>query len=294
MANEKTLGEKLQSFPRSYLYALLFLVTSFPLFFTIAIPNKSSQAAQDFYEAVMAVPEGSTLLVASDWTNSTRGESAGEFKALLRIMMRRNIKFALYSTADPQAPQVAKDVIRKINEERLAKGEPVYRQWVDFVSVGYFPNAEAAANSIQNNVRAAFKDKKDFNETGQLRSVLESPILANLQKITDFPLLIVVTGSKTSNITIERITQVPLLLMVTGVMGPESQVYYASGQVKGLVAGLKGVYDVETQMETTWPGAINYDNGAKYYPTLHLALALLILAVIIGNVGMFLSRKRSA
>jgi hypothetical protein len=36
------------------------------------------------------------------------------------------------------------------------------------------------------------------------------------------------------------------------------------------------------------------DNGAKYYPTLHLALVLMILAVIIGNVGMFMSKKRGA
>ena len=80
--------------------------------------------------------------------------------------------------------------------------------------------------------------------------------------------------------------------MVTGVMGPESAVYYASGQVKGLVAGLTGVYDIETLMEKDYKGMTNLDNGAKYYPTLHVALLLLIIAVIVGNLGMLLSRRK--
>jgi hypothetical protein len=79
--------------------------------------------------------------------------------------------------------------------------------------------------------------------------------------------------------------------MVTGVMGPEMQVYYDSGQVKGLVSGLKGLYDVENEMQADFPGQVNLDNGAKYYPTLHIALTLLMLAVVIGNLGMYLSRK---
>jgi hypothetical protein len=72
------------------------------------------------------------------------------------------------------------------------------------------------------------------------------------------------------------------------------QVYYDSGQVKGLVAGLKGLYEIENKMEKDFPGQINLDNGAKYYPTLHIALVLLILAVITGNLGMYLARKRAA
>jgi hypothetical protein len=293
MADERTIGEKLQSLPKFWLYCILILATSIPLFFTIPIPNKTLSEARAFYQTVDSFPEGSTVLVASDWTNSTRGESAGEFKALLRMLMRKKVKIAVYTTADPQAPQVAKDVIVRINEERKAAGEEVYRPWVDFVSVGYFPNAEGAANGIQNDVRAFFADKKDFTPEGRLTSVLQSPVLANIKSVSDFPAVVIVTGSKTSNITIERITKTPILLMVTGVMGPESLVYYASGQVKGLVSGLKGVYDVETLMQTQWPNSKNLDNGALYLPALHLAILLLIVMVVIGNVGMFMSRKRT-
>jgi hypothetical protein len=292
---ERSLGEKLQSLPKPVLYTILILVTSIPQFFPVPLPNKSSQSSVDVFNLLTTIPEDQPVLIGSDWTNSTRGESGGLFKSMVRILMRRNIKFAIYTTADPQAPQVAKDVIRLLNEERKAKGQKPYELWNDWVSVGYFANPEGTANSINNNVRAAFADKKSPDSSGAMKPVMDSPVLANVKQVSDFSLLALVTASNTSNVTIERVTKTPLIMGVTGVMGPETQVYYESGQLKGLAVGLKGCYDLETMMAKRWPGKefVNMDNGAKYYPTLHLALLLLILAVVAGNVGMFMTRKRT-
>jgi hypothetical protein len=293
---ERTLGERLQSLPKHWLYGVLLIVTTVPLFLgdKIPVPNQPVQSSRDLFAKLNSIPEGSTILIASDWTKSTRGESQGQFKALLRILMRRKIKFAVYATADGQAPQVAKDTIRIINEERTAAGEAPYRRWEDWVSLGYFPNAEGTANAIANNLRTWLAGRRDSATAGGMKDVFQSPVLQNVNAVGDLPLLIVVTASKTSNITIQRLSgKVPLALMVTGVMGPESQIYYSSGQVMGLSAGLKGVYDIETLMAETWPGAKNADNGTLYYPTLHFALALLILTVVIGNVAMVLTRKGS-
>ena len=84
----------------------------------------------------------------------------------------------------------------------------------------------------------------------------------------------------------------------------------------GLSKGLKGVFELEQMMEKGlnypdyntaaikseehrdtpiqgFPGKQNEGKGTKYYPTLHFALALLIIAVIIGNVGMAMSRRQA-
>lgn len=294
MANgKKSFGETIQALPKPVLFLILIMVTTIPLFKEIPMSIKADPSSEALYERLAAIPEGSTILIASDWTNSTRGESQGHFKALLRILMRRNVKFGMYSTGDPQALQAARDTILKINAERKKKSEREYKRWEDYVSIGYFPNAEAAAQAIQNNIRTAFGDKKDFDSTGKPKPVFESPVLAHIQRVKDFPMLVIVTPSKTSNITIERVTEVPLVMFVTGVMGPESQVYFDSGQIKGLAKGLKGVYDIEKMMEGTFPGQTNADNGSKYYPTLNFALGLLIIAVLVGNLGMVLSRRRT-
>ncbi|HSI71790.1 MAG TPA: hypothetical protein VK934_01320 [Fimbriimonas sp.] len=298
---EVSFGDKLQSLPKPWLYLILILITSLPQFFPVPLPNKPNKASEDLFHLLTTIPVDKPVLIGSDWTNSTRGESGGEFKSLVRILMRRNIKFAVYGF-DPQAPQVVKDVIRNLNAEAKANGQKEYLVWNDWVSIGYFPNAEGTVNAINNNVRSAFADKKSPDDSGKMQPVMSSPVLKNVKSVSDFSCLIVATASNTSNVTIERITKVPLAMMVTGVMGPETQVYYDSGQLKGLAIGLKGCYDLETLMASykdpatgaDWSGKqyVNMDNGAKYYPTLHLALLLMIGAVVAGNVGMLLTRKK--
>lgn len=302
------LGEKLQSLPKPALFLVLIVLTSVPLFVNITIPNKEAKPSANFYTMVTGTVDSSfpsfkntidpskPILIQTDWTTSTRGESAGQFKSLMRILMQRNIKFCFYSAGDPQAPQVALDYIQMINDERKKEGLRQYERWTDYVDAGYFPGAEAICNAIQNNFGTAFGNVKDKNAHGDQTPIFQSPVLQGVSKVSDFSVMILVTGSNTSNIAIERIKSVPMIMMVTGVMGPETQVYYDSGQLKGLVTGLKGLYDMESLMKSDpqFKGEVTLDNGAKYYPTLHLALVLMILAVVIGNVGMFMTKRRSS
>lgn len=299
----RNLGARLQSLPKPAIYFILILVTTIPLFFKMKVPNTPDPASIDLYTRLMTLPTDKPILIASDWTGSTRGESKGAFNAIVKILMRRGIKFAIYSTGDPQAPRVYQDAIAELNAERVRRGEKPFERWNDWVNVGYFPGSEAATNGIATDIRATFGGRKE-NAPGQgQRDVLGSPVFQGVNKVSDFSLLLVITASKTSNFTIERIKkgQPPLAMAVTGVMVPETNNFYQSGQIIGFAGGLKGVYDLEGLMDTGiptanppipgFPGMENAGQGTAYYPTLHFAMFLLIVMVVIGNVGMFLSRR---
>ena len=105
--NETNVWSKLQTLDRRILYAVLVVTTAASLFIHVEIPVNADVSSKDLYIALMDIPPEKTILIESDWTNSTRGESAGHFEALMRILMSRGQKFAIYSLADPQAPQVA-------------------------------------------------------------------------------------------------------------------------------------------------------------------------------------------
>ncbi len=303
--SNRALGAKLQALPKVWIYIILLITCSLPLFATIKVPNEPSESSIDLYTSLMKLPEGSTILLSSDWTGSTRGESSGHFDCIVRILMRRKIKFCLYSTADPQAPQVAQDSIARLTAEHAKEGGEAYSRWKDWVNVGFFPNAESAINGISNDLKGSFASRKDIPPGGQPTSVFESPVMQGRAKVQDFAMLVVITASKTSNFTVARcFGKLPLAFAVTGVMGPETNVYYSSKQLVGFANGLKGAYDLETMMENgvevkgenfpPFKGKTNAGKGFKYYPTLHFALFLLIIMVILGNVGMFLSKKGGA
>jgi hypothetical protein len=301
----QNLGTKLQSLPRQWLYLLLIICATVPLFFTVKLPDQPEESSTDLFANLMNLKPGDKVLIGTDWTNGTRAESAGEMEALLRILIRKGVKMAVYSTGDPQSPQVFRDTMANIAADEAKHGEPLYKPFDDYVVCGYFPNSEGQTLAINNNVRAAFAGKTDHAPNGPPTDVLQSPVFQDVKSVSDFKFLVLVSPSNTDTITLERVKKTPLMFMVTGVMVPTDQPYYASGQLKGLCPGIKGVFDLEHLMAVGlkqgesskwgaipgWPDKTNEGRGTKYYFALHVCLALLILAVLVGNIGMYLSKK---
>lgn len=309
-SNGKSLGEKLLSVPKSVLYLLLVLATSIPLFKPFPVPNRTSSASNDFYRTLQTMPEGSTIMLQSDWTNGTRGESRGQFDEFMRICMRRKLKVALCSVGDPQAPEVAKFTIEKLVAEHEKEFGVKYERWNDWVYAGYFPGAEGTGQAFAADFYNAIKEKRDKAPDGSEKPIVQSPVMQNIKKLGDFGAYAIITGTKSSRIMIERLgRKVTMLASVTGVMGPETLNYYVTGQLSGLVIGLKGSYDVEMLMEKgaeltdargnpvsipPYTGKSNLGRANLYVGPLHAAIGLMILAVIIGNIGVVLTRKKEA
>jgi hypothetical protein len=303
---------KQKGIPKYYVYLLLILAATIPLFFNIPVPGKPSDASVDAFKALMSLKEGDKVLIASDWTGSTRGESKAHMKSILRLLMRKQIKFAIWSSADPQSPRCAIDVVNEVNSEEGGK----YKRWNDWVLCGYYPNADVAINAAGSDIRKAFGTRKETTPEGQLKPVFESPVLNMIKDVKDFALVLDVTASKTSDFHVQFMSsKAKLLFAVTGVMVPETQVYYNSGQCVGFLGGLQGVFDLEQMMEnglnvpgeggkpkisstkvkeqiTGFPGQNNLGNGTKYYPTLHFALLLMIVLIVIGNIEMLKAKKQ--
>lgn len=304
--------------PREALFAALFVVCSILVFVSIELPNRVSNNSADLYQVLKSIDKSKPVILQSDWTKSTRGESGAQFDALVRILIRERVKIALMSGADPQAPEVARAAIRRIAEEtEKVTGEP-YRQWEDWVFIGFFPGIEASLQSFSSNLRNALSANKDSDTAGVKRSVMDSPVFAGVNRIEDIGAYIIVTASKTSRIAIERLSgKVTMLGLVTGVMGPETYNYYQSGQLAGLAIGLKGAYDMESMMAygLNTPDAdgkikvsnakvtdqiegysggdfVNLANGQKYIVPLHGAIILLITAIVLGNIETIRQRRR--
>ncbi|MBS1721760.1 MAG: hypothetical protein JSS66_02005 [Armatimonadetes bacterium] len=314
-----TFLERMQNLDRRILYAILVVFTTVPLFIKTDLPVEPDAYTKALYYRLMTIPQDKTVFLQSDWTVSTRGENAGHMEALLRILMSRKIKFVVYSVGDAQAPGVYREVIRNINLERKEAGLTEYKTWDDYVDLAYFPNAEGTLNAIAFDVRKAFASRrvKDPN-TGSDRPAFESPVLSKVQTVGDAGLYMIVTASSTVDRAVERLNErTNLAVMCTGVIGPSALPWYQAGQIKGVAIGLKGVYDMEYMMkyglnhpdpnkngriEVPWAGKEDksaepvtegktFARGSLYYLSFHFAILLLIIAVILGNVGMFLGRK---
>lgn len=317
MSDEKNFWDKLQAIDRRWLYGILLILTSAGLFIPVEIPVRPDKSSIDLYVELTKISTDKVILVQSDWTNSTRGENAGHFEALVRFLMARGYKFVVYSYADPQAPQVSRDALARVLQERKDAGLFEYREWYDYLNIGYFPNAEAQTVALDNDIRTAWGTKKIRNPVTKSNvSVFDSPVLENIKSVDDAGFLMIVTASNTIDIAVERLSDnvIPLGCMCTGVVGPSVMPYHQAGQVVGIAIGLKGVYDFEYMMhyginvkdssgtmmvkykDQTFTfdkleEGVTFGRGKSYFATLHVALILLILAVIVGNVGLAMSKR---
>jgi hypothetical protein len=306
-----------QKIKREYLFLVLVVSLSATLIgLKKALPQIPDSNSMDLYAVMMTSDPNKPVFIQSDWTNSTRGESRGHFQGLVRSLMATNRKFVFYSVADPQAPQVARDAIRTINQERKKQGLREYKPWDDYLDLGLFPNAENSLNSFSNSIKSAWGGRRAKDSTGRERPVFDSPVLQGVTKIEDCGAYYVVSASNSIDIAIERLgTKVTMGGLVTGVMGPGMLPYYRSGQLKGLTIGLVGVYDLEYMMEhgintadeagnivvknrtkpeqviPPVPEGTTFGQGATNNLALHIALTLMILAIALGNVGMIAKKK---
>ena len=315
---KRSFWEVAQSLDRRILYLLLFVVTSVAVLFRgVILPTSVTEHTIAFYREVMSIPSGSTVFVESDWTYSTRGENLGQLEALLRILHARKIKFVLYSLTDPQAPEVAAEVINKLNQEFVSRKQAPLIKWEDWVNIEYFPDSTSFLASLVLNLPKTLESIQNVAPSGKLTSVMKSPVLEKIHKIQDVRMLVVITGTNIIRTLIRLLGQppkVPLTTMVTGVWGPEILNFYTAKLVSGVIIGLHGTVELETMMANgvnvldpngkinvrsqtpgeipALQGSVTYGRGMSYYFALHVTFILVILAIILGNIGYFMTRRK--
>ncbi len=316
---KKSFGDLLQSLNRSVLYLILFVVVSIPLvvskYVDQPLPVKPEDYTKDTYTLLRNLGPNDTIILDSGFTNSSRGENGGQLEGVLRMMIRQRVKFILYSSVDPQSPQIARDFIRRINKE--FPEDQQYKKWTDYIDLGFFSDSPTMLQAMGQDLKRAWQNRTTRDLDGKSKDIFMSPPLKNINRIEDIKAYITIAASSIMPTIVPRVgKKVSVISMITGVMFPEQLNYYRSGQLKGLVNGLGGCVELETLMENGIDASgnvvnkaaerevpmvadpsekgekqKNYNRGMAYYLALHAALALLILAVIVGNIGMFLSRR---
>ncbi len=275
--------QTLYAIDRRVLYGILMLLVGWQVLKPITVPNVTMGMSKDLFDKIESLNPGDVVLIESDWTTSTAGESRGQFKALIRHLMRKEVKFVT-TAIDPLAPGIGEIFIEEVKREEPPDG-PRYQKGRDYEIAGYFPNAENHVQAMVTNVR------KELNSKG----LANSPVLVGISDLSDMKAVILVTASSSINVWYERLrNKAPLGLMCTAVMAGENIPYHASGQLFGMTIGAKGAFDYETLLNEHYPDEKykNLDTGSRYMSPLFFALLLLIVSVIIGNIAMVMLRKK--
>ena len=270
----------MQALDRRVIYVILLLSIIVPLLashFTVPIvPSKQSQDFYDTVENIGRTQPDKLVIVDGNWSPSTRGENQWQTEAILTHLMKRHLHFAILSF-DPQNNTVTQQII----DQLAPKYGYVYGR--DYVNWGYRPVAVYAptlkglVQSIPGTI------KKDYKGV----PLASLGVMQGVQNMKDVSAVIEITPSATVDAWIGLVQgayHTPILFAPTAVMAPTYYPYLDSGQLSGMLTGVKGAGDYEYLIGTQ-------GFGTRATGALSLVYGLLIVLIILGNVGYYVTRR---
>ncbi len=222
------------------------------------------------YQLVNALPADKPVLIAADFDAGLSGEIGYTSQAFFEHLMLRNIPMATLST-NPAGSALMGNMLSAA-QARVSTYDLAART----VQFGYLAGGSVALQSMASDVHMALP------YTAELFPAWTNPLLVNIQKISDFGALVVMTDdADTGRYWVEQVQPalegIPLIVVTSAQSAPMLLPYYESGQINGVIAGMAGGTAYEQILQI--PGESTFYFGA--YQSLVLVVFVLIL---IGGV----------
>jgi hypothetical protein len=268
---------------------LMFLLVAGLTLGALCLPVRTSvpvgRQARGLYDAVEAAARkrqqtGKGIIVLSvNWDAATLAESRPQTVALLRHLVRLRTPFAFAELNSPQSPQLAELAL-----EQASEGTARPRYGVDYVNWGFKQANEAFIQGMAKDIPGSIG--LDLRGTPLERV----PVMRGIRSFSDVNLIVDITAADTIRAWISFVSQpygTPLGIACTAVMAPEQYPFLDSGQLVGMLTGMKGAAEYEALV-----GAPDFATRGMIGQS--AAVGLIILFILLGNAGQLATRRRRA
>lgn len=244
----------------------------------MVVPNevRGVYNAVEQFRKVAPNGERKIAIISIVWASGTIAENRPQTEAVTRHLFRRDIPFLMLPW-DQQGTTLAYDAVKRIADEM---GKEYGRDWV---ALGFQPPyigqvVQGMAVDIQGTFR------KDRFGT----PLAKIPMMEGIKTASNIGLVVEVTPSATVGEWIAFLGQpykVPIAYAPTAVMVPEGHNFLDAHQIVGMLPGLIGAAEYEQLLD--------YKGFAVRAATaLSASHVLIIILIILGNLGYFVSRRQ--
>jgi len=241
-------------------------------------PITPSPSVEAVYDYLNELPPDSTILLAADYDPQAKAELQPMTEALLKHCFRRGIRVVGMTFWLEGAPFHT----RIFEQEARRYGKVA---GTDYVYLGFKPGTMAQViTNMGESMQSAFPQDAGGRPTAPMRIFRDVKTLRDFQYIIDLAAgntvdgWIIYGGDKYG---------VPMAAGCTAVVGPDLYVYTNTGQLTGIVAGLRGAADYEVLLG-------EHGAGVAGMPAQSAAHAVIVISVVLSNVLYFLLRERTS
>ncbi|OGC91468.1 MAG: hypothetical protein A2142_04390 [candidate division Zixibacteria bacterium RBG_16_48_11] len=273
--------EIINTLDRRWIFVFIGLAVSLPLFFPIGIKFSVSHPVQGFYDTIEKIPDGSKILMSCDFDPGSMPELYPMTITALEQMFRKDLK-VIITCLWPAGPPLVERALAHVGAEyNKQKG-------IDYVHLGFKEGKEVVMVSMGASIPNTFPT--DYHGT----PVSEIPIMQGVTNYREVAMIVNISagypGTKEWVQQVQSRYQIGLVAGCTAVSAPEFYPYYQTGQLKGLMGGMKGAAEYEKLVGVMGLGT----RGMDAQSVSHLMVFAFIL---IGNLAYFtlkfMKRKES-
>ncbi|MFO7895319.1 MAG: hypothetical protein R6U84_00105 [Candidatus Cloacimonadales bacterium] len=251
--------DKLQKVDRRYIYLVVALSIIIPLIFPFNAPTYITESTESIYQKIdsFAGDEGKAVLLSFTHNASTMPELFPMEVAILRHCFERNIKVFTICWMPDAAPLVDYAI-------NIAKEDYEVQAGIDYVNFGYKPYALRLP--IMLGMGEDIAEAVDTDSQGRKVSSLE--IMQDIKNYDDMNLVVDFAGSGSA---IQWVTYARarfganVAAGITAVMVADNYPYIQTGQLLGMLHGLKGAAEYEKLVDVFASyESEEYPNGRPY------------------------------
>jgi hypothetical protein len=270
--------ERLQRIDRRIIFSFVFVAVLVP--FYVAWPPvkiKVSREVMDVYRVIDAIPpHGRPLLLSFDYDPASAAELSPMAEAVLRHCFSKDIRvLAISLQYTGQGAGIATELLPRIASE-FGK-----QRNVDWAFLGFQPNPAVAMLQMGESFARTFP--RDYYGT----PIEEIPLMDGIQNYEQIPAALTLAASAVGEywaVFAGSRYRLVVLTGITAVYTADMQPFYQSGQVSGILGGLKGAAEYERQVGRTGDGTA----GMRSQKLVHY---LILLFVVIGNAAHLWARR---
>ncbi len=285
--------EIISKIDRRIIYLLLTFFVILPFFIPLTIPQNIMPQTQKLFDFIEAIPQDDkVVLISFDYTPQTMPECRPMAIALLKHCFARNLP-VIGVSYDPQGPGLAVEafatVVDELNAQATTREDSlIYGE--DYVYLGWKSGRIAALLEMGENIKSVYP-------RDHFRNAIDSfPLMQRVNNYKQIAIAIVLAAADYPLDWI-RYPQTRYGVKVgtglTAVMAPKYYPFVQTGQVSGMMSGMKGAAEYEKLvLDKGYAKELGTaETGMNSQSMIHI---LIIVFIILGNVGYFFARRKKS
>ena len=284
--------ERLQQIDRRIIFIFMALAILIPLIFPTTLEMGTQRVTMDLYNTVDEInPQEKCLMISSDYTPQTEAENHPMTITLLRHAFAKKIPvllLTLYIEGAPLLDSALQQVMTEFNERATASADSIiYGR--DVIYLGWQPPPIIPILSMGRSIKGVYPTDFYGADTDSLE------LLTWIDSYEQVGLVAAIS-SGSSPLWFAMFAQpkfgVPVAACCTAVSAPDYYPYCRSGQMSGMLAGMKGAAEYEELVDQ------NFNLGSRRKATEGMASQsvahiVIMLFVIVGNIAYFMTRRNA-